>query len=580
MKALQRPLTFVLSLVVVVSVPGRADAQYGYGSRRDAPTPNTPRLLVGTCHSAPRQLGVDASKALRQRIQNENNVRDLYVIPNADVNKALTASGYAPDSALSVSDLGALGHLVRADEILDCDASKTPNGVRVAVRMLMANDVSRAQPLPPVEARNFEDAAKVLERENTAARRQLDGYTKCHDDVLNGKPQDAIKEAQDAIQKYPQATLARLCLAAAYSDSSLHYPPDSVLAVTNAILKIDSTNTSALRLAIGAYYDNKDQAGEINAMLKLHSLEPQNQTLAGQIVDVLATTSDPSRALPILQNMLKQNPGDPHMLSQLWKLQAKLNMYKQALATGVQMVHSDSALADSAYFSRQIAMASTDSNWALVAQFAEQGANKYPKDAQFPYLGGVALRNIHQLPQAAESFRRALAIDSTNKNAQLYLAQTYSDLGQPDSVVQIADAAIAAGGDKSLWGPMLLSPVQDLVNKAKTDTANAAQYYQRALALSLHADSLSSSPTGDFFIGISAIQLAIDALRQAQPAKDCDAAKRAQTMFAYVQQYMPQGGSVDAATAGSVMNVVQKYSPVADEMVKAYCKEPAKKKRR
>lgn len=579
MKAMQRPLTFILTLAVVASLPVRADAQYGYGTRRDAPTANTPRLLVGTCHSSPRQLGVDAAKALRKRIQDENNVRDLYVIPNTDVNKALTASGYAPDSALSLSDLGALGKLVRANEILDCDASRTPDGVHVVVRMMMASDVTQAQPLPPVDARNFEDAAKVLERENTAARRQLDGYSKCRDNLINGKPQDAIKEAEDAIKNYPQATLARLCLATAYGDSSVNYPPDSVLSVTDAILKIDPKNSFALRIAIGAYDKKGDQAGEVAAMQRLYKLQPQDQSLAEKIVDALAASPDPSKALPILQNLLKQNPGDPGLLSQMWKLQAKLNNYKDALATGEQMVHADSTLADSAYFSRQIAMASTDSNWAQVARFAGQAAKKFPKDAQFPYLGGVALRSIHQLPQAAESFRQSLAIDSTNKNAQLYLAQTYSDMGEPDSAVKVADHALAAGGDKKVWGPMLLAPVQDLVNKAKSDTANAAQYYRQALTISLHADSLAPSPTGDFFIGVSAIQLAVDALRKAQPTKDCDAAKEAQTMFAYVQQYMPQGGSVDAATAGAVMNAVQKFSPVADEMVKAYCKAPSKKRR-
>ncbi|HEU4989067.1 MAG TPA: tetratricopeptide repeat protein [Gemmatimonadaceae bacterium] len=578
MKALQRPMVVGLGLAMMAAVPSLAQAQYGY-SRPTGPTADTPHLLVGTCHSTPRQLGVDASKALRDRITNENNPRDLYVIPNKDVNGALTASGYAPDSALSVGDLGALGKLVHADEIVDCDASQTPNGVRLAARMLLASDVTKAQPYPPVDAKNWDDAAAAMERENTQARKQLDGYNKCRNDLINGKPQDAAREAQNAIKQYQRATLARLCLATAYADSTMHYPPDSVLAVTDEILKIDPANSFALRIAIGAYLKKGDQADEISAMEKLYQLEPQNLTLAGQIVDALAA-SDPSKALPILQQLLKQSPGDPTLLSQMWKLQAKLNMFHDAIATGEQMVRADSSLADSSYFHRQIAMATTDSNWAKVAEYAAEGEKKFPKDAQLPFLGGVAQRNLKQFDQAAASFRSALAVDPSNNNAKLYLAQTYSDLGMPDSVVKIADAAIAGGGDKATWGPMLLAPVQDLLGKTKTDTANATQYYKRAFDLSMHADSVAPSPTAHFFIGVTAIQLAVDGMRRSQTAAQgkqmdeaCSAAKDAQNYFTQAQLHMPQGGQVDAATAGAVMNAVTQYAPNADKMVKAYCKK-------
>ncbi|HEY5218996.1 MAG TPA: tetratricopeptide repeat protein, partial [Gemmatimonadaceae bacterium] len=200
-------------------------------------------------------------------------------------------------------------------------------------------------------------------------------------------------------------------------------------------------------------------------------------------------------------------------------------------------------------------------------------AKKFPKVAQFPYLEGVALRNTGQAAQATAAFRRALAIDPNNSNAQLFLAQTFIDLGQSDSVVALANSAIAAGGDKSKWGPMLLAPVQDLMNKAKTDTANATQYYQRSLDLSLHADTVSSSPTTKFFIGVASLQLAVAAMQAAQPAKDCADAKRAQDMFTLSALNMPAGGSVDATTAAAVMTAIQKYSPIADQMAKAYCKK-------
>ena len=572
MKALQRRMVVGLGFAVVASVPTTAEAQYGYNRPR-GPTVDTPHLLVGTCHSSPRQIGVDAAKELRDRIQTENNPRDLYVIPNKDVNTALTASGYTPDSALSMSDLGALGKLVHADEILDCDAAQTPSGVRVAVRMLLASDVTKAQPLAPVEAKNFGDAAKELERENTQARKQLDGYDKCRRDLLDGKLQQAAKEAQDAIGQYPQATLARLCLASVYADKRMNYPPDSVLALTDEILKIDPKNSFALRLAIGEYDKQHDQAKEIDAMQRLFQLEPQNQTLATQIVDALAASPDPAKALPILDDLLKRNPGDPNYLQQQWKLQAKLNMFQQALASGEQMVQSDTSLADSAYFHRQIAMAATDSNWAKVAEYAAQGETKFPNDPQLPYYGGNALRNLKQYPAAAVSFRKAFDLDTTNKNARLFLAQTFADMGQTDSVVAIADQAINAGANKDVWGPMLIAPAQDAFTAAQADTINATANYQKAYKYAMHADSVAPSQYTKFFASVSAFQIGTGVYREAAAKKDCALAKQADDLFATTQQFLPEGGAVSPETATNILKYLPQLADATGQMVKAYCKK-------
>lgn len=584
MKAMQHQWVVGLSLAVIAGLPVQGFAQYGYrGGTTSGPTADTPRLLVGTCHATPRQLGVDASKALRDRIQSETSPRDLYVIPNEIVNKALAQSGYTPDSALSLVDLGSLGKIVHADQLIDCDASVASGGVHLEARLLLSRDVTQTQPLAAVDAKNWGDAASQMEHEYTDSRKQMDGYTKCRDNLRDGKAQDAVKNARDAIKSYDKATLARICLAQAYIDKQVNYPPDSILAVAQQVMAIDPRNVFALQLEIGAYDRMGNIPKETEAMQKLYMLQPQDQTLALKIVDALASQADAAsatKALAIVDDMLKSNPGDPTVLQQKWKLQAKLNQFPQAIITGELMVHSDAALADSAYFQRQIAMASTDSNWAKVAEYAGQAAAKFPTNSEFPYLNGVALMKVNQLPDAAAAFRKSLAITPGNVNAQLFLASIYTNLNMPDSARKIADAAIAAGGDKSKWGPMLLGPVQALLTKAQADTANATQYYKQAYDLSIHADSVAPSATAHFFIGVSAVQLAVDAMRRAQVANGakhadeaCTAAKEAQNYFVQANIHMPLGGSVDAATAANVLNAVTTYSGNADEMVKTYCKK-------
>src|SRR5687768_7527045 len=118
------------------------------------------RILVATFRSTDRGLGVAGADAIRSRVAQEVPQKQLLVIRKEDINGTLAASGYAADSALSPSDMKELAKLMRADEILDGTVTKTADGVRVDARLLLARDVSLAQPLPPASARNVGDAAR------------------------------------------------------------------------------------------------------------------------------------------------------------------------------------------------------------------------------------------------------------------------------------------------------------------------------------------------------------------------------------------------------------------------------------
>ncbi|OYV70866.1 MAG: hypothetical protein B7Z72_07055, partial [Gemmatimonadetes bacterium 21-71-4] len=212
-------------------------------------------------------------------------------------------------------------------------------------------------------------------------------------------------------------------------------------------------------------------------------------------------------------------------------------------------------------------------NWAKVAQYAAQGQKKFPKDPQLPYLGGVALRNLKQLDDAAASFRQALALDAKNSNAQLYLAQTYSDLGQTDSMVAIADAALAAGGNKDVWGPMLLKPAQDAFTAAQADSTTAIPNYTKAYKYAMHADSLAPSKYTKFFAAVSAFQIGTDVYRRATAQKSCDLSKQANDLLNTTQYFLPEGGSVAPQAAASILQYLPQLLDATGKMVKFYCKE-------
>lgn len=584
MKVMQRRATIAVSLTLgCLSAPAALLAQ-----TRSVPDANTPRLLVAVFASTDKALGVQAADAIRTRIQSAVNVRQLYVIPRTDITNYLESSGYKSDSALGTADLKELAKLLRADEVLAGIVTRAPTGIRVEPRLLLARDPRLAQPLPTVDAANPVDAARAIERALQEARKQLLDNRACENHIRASAFDKAILAANAGIAKYPNATLARLCLATAYQ--SMKAPPDSVLRVVDEIRKIDPKNSIALGLAFGAYQAKGDQENAIRALVGMLKLEPTNTNLQGQVVSELAKLGKPSIAIPIVDSLLAQNPGDPQLIRQKWLLSlaaaaadtvpaTRLPLIETAVKAGEDMVRADTMLADSTYFARQIAAASAGAQTQKAVEFASLAVRKFPNSAEFWAMKANAERKAGQLQMARQSLIRALSIDPKIDNGNLLLATIYLEMNQPDSAVGIARRAVAAGEDAKTWGAFLLGPTQSLVRQAQA--TDSVFYWERASALAQEADRLSPSATSKFFVGVSSFQVGVDALRRADAeqrlrkpdkAKICTLSRTAQDMFLLTQMTMPQGGSVDPGVARQVLGVVGQYGARLEQMIKQNCK--------
>lgn len=573
MKVMQRRATIAVALTLGMSAPAVLIAQ----TRGPVPDANTPRLLVAVFASNDRSSGVQAADAIRSRIQGSVNAKQLWVIPRTDITNYLESSGYRADSSLGPSDLKELAKLLRADEVLFGLVTRTASGVRIEPRLLLARDVSLAQPLPMAEAANAADAARLIERSLSEARKQLPDNRACENHLRNKAYDKAIVSAKAGILKYPNATLARLCLASTYQDMKLG--ADSVLRVTDEIRRIDPKNSFALRIAYQAYQEKGDPESAVRALVGLLALEPANQTLQGQVVSELAKLGKPSVAVPIVDELLAQNPGDPQLLRQKWLLllaagQAdtgvvRSTLFGRAAVAGDEMVKADTMLADSVFFSRQI-IAGNAMTPPRGLEYASRAVQRYPRSAEFWALKANAERKAGQTQMAQQSLTRALSIDPKYPNGSLLLAQLYLDLNQPDSAVATARVAVAGGEDAKTWGAFLLTPTQAAWKHA--EQTKEIPDYQKALALAEESDKLAPSVTAKFFAGVSAFYAGIGSLQAAQKPKSCPLARTAQEMFLKTQLNMPAGGAVDANTAKTVLGYVAQYSPSADQMVKQYCK--------
>jgi len=572
---------FALSLAgtTMYAQAGAVAAQRG-----GAPNNDTPKILVATFRSSDRALGVLMADETRKRIQSEHNAKELYAITKANINNTLEASGYRPDSALNASDLMELSKQLSGDQVLDGSVNKAGTGVHVEARLLIktGNQVL-VQPLPPVEGKDAGDAAKTLEKALVDASKALPAYRKCTNNLRAQKYDEAATDARAGLTLYPNSTFARLCLLSAFSLGK--GSPDSIISAATAVLAVDPTSLIALNNAAESYAAKGDKDKSIEYQLRIYRADPTNTAVVSSIIQQLAQSGAPDRAIPMIDSLLVQNPGDPAMLSTKWKLQLAAKQYKNALATGEELVKVDTAAATLDYFQRQIGAAQSDSNSAAAQALAARAAQKYPKDAQIQMLLVQGYRKAGQLQQAYDAARRVNELDPKRSDAWLYAVATAKDLNMVDSSLAIAQKAIAAGADKEAIGQQLLAIVGAAQQKAvgAKGTPDERAAWEATLKTAQTVDAVTPTTGTKFFIGLSAFQVALDAINHANSlqktaakdkadrAKACDETKVAEDMAATTAIAMPAGGSYSKEAAGQILAALSQVQDAIPQFKKVFC---------
>jgi predicted Zn-dependent protease len=565
-KVLQRHAVKAAGLLSLAAFPAVVAAQRGA-----QPGADTPRLLIATFRSAgDAALGVQSAEAIRTRVQQEIPVRQLWVLSRNDINNYLTSSGYKADSALSLTDLKELAKLMRADEILDGAATKTANGVRVDARLILSRDIALVQPLPAVEARTANDAAKQIEKSLAEARKSLADYRRCESALRDQKYDVAATAAREAIAKYPSSTLGRLCLMSAYHFGK--QPPDSVIRSAVDALAQDSTSTMALGILATAYETKGDTAKQVETLIRLTKFDP---SIRPRVLPILGRMGRPDIALPLVRQMLAESPGDPELLRMQWLLLLSGKQWKEALAAGEEYVKGDTAASTVDYFTRQISAATQDSQPQLASQIAARGVQKFPRDATLWAIYAQTLSRSGQLEQAITAMRRALEIDPKAEGGWPWVVYTLVQMNQTDSALAAAKQAVATGADKAALANVLQVPM-GAAAKAAQDAAegsNKRELWLAAYRRAAQVDSIAPTAMSKYFVGVSAFQVGLDALQGLNKSKSCSEVKLLEDMWAEAQINMPAGAAAGAdqrAAATQVMGVIQQYSPNIAQAKKAF----------
>ncbi|HEY4218382.1 MAG TPA: tetratricopeptide repeat protein [Gemmatimonadaceae bacterium] len=555
-------------------------AQQQPAQRGGPPGSDTPYILIATFHSSDMKLGVDAADEVRHRVQDEHTAKELYVVPKMNINNTLEASGYRPDSALNASDLMELSKQLHGEFVLDGTATKLPNnGVRIESRLLTRTGTQTlVQPLPPVDGKDVGEAGKSIERSISEALKGMPAYKTCTNDLRAAKYADAVTQAQIGIKAYPGSVLNRLCELSAYSYNKA--PADAVIALSNEILALDPTSMIALTNLADSYAQKGDTSKAIETNLRIYRADPTNQAVAESIVAQLANSGAPDKALPIIDSLLKDNPGDAGMVHTKWSVLRRAKQWKDAIATGELLAKLDTTQITVDYFNRMISDAQADSDVAKQNEIATKAAQKFPTDVDFPLLLASNYQKAGQLQQALTAARRATVADPKSANAWLLSIITANSLKMSDSSGAWAKSAIAAGVSKDQLGAALIGPANDAFQKAQASKLRADWF--TALQIAEQVDSIAPTTNSKFFIGVTSYSAAADIMTEVQElikskkkedhAQACTEVKQAEDLFATTSIAMPAGGSVSPPTAGQILGAVQQYGPYIDQFKKTYCK--------
>ena len=525
-----------------------------------------PRVMVATFASAEKDLGLQAAEAIRNRVTRDVDVRRLIVIPKADINNTLTASGYSTTEALQSNDAKALATLLRADEYVEGTVTKTPTGVKVDARLVLARDQTLQQPLPSVEAANVNQAAAAVSRSYQQAREQLANERNCYTAFRAGKHAEAVQLARSALSKYPNGTIAMVCLANAFQELK---QTDSVLAVSERITAVDPRNIPALRYLAQIYQERKDTEKATQALTSLMAADPGNERLREQVIATFATGGQAAKAVPIVEEALRANPGDPKTLNMAWRLYLAAQQYEKAIATGAELIRADTAMADTAYFIRT-ASAATQVNPAQGAQIAAQGIQKFPSNATLYVVQSAALGKAGQNAQAAAALKRALQLNPRVESGYTQLAMLYSSMNQPDSVLAAIRQAAAAGGDKTILSQIALKEGNNAYRAGNTSKDRTV--LGRAVSFLKLSDELNPSPTAKFLQGASSFVIGQSAVDEAQKSNSCSLARLAKDSFTAAQENLPAGLAEYPDAAKQYLTYLPQFTPAVDDMIRRYCK--------
>ncbi|HEY0780066.1 MAG TPA: tetratricopeptide repeat protein [Gemmatirosa sp.] len=541
--------------------------------QRGTPDPNAPRVMVAVFRSTDKNSGVRAADAVRDRLIGDFNLKQLYVLPKADINANLEASGFPTNEALAPHDARALAQQLRADEYVTGTVSSTGGQTRVDAAMVLTRDNSLVQPLGSYQVNKPDQAAQQISREFEAAQRAFTAERDCVNNARDKKIPEAVAAAQRGIAAYPKTTLARVCLANIYvtqrdqdttNAARVKTYNDSALGVARQILALDANSLPALRIQYAALQAAGQRDSATNVLLRLVAADPTNTRLREQVINEYAANGQASSALPLVKQLVTDNPGDPTYLQLQTRVQLAAKDYKGAVTSFQELAKEDTTSATADLYSRVAIGARLDSQPQVASQLLAEGVKRYPNNGGLLTDYADALAASGQTQQAIDLLNRMAQTNPKTPGLYTAMANLYTQLKRPDDAFKALQQAQANGDSASTISDAAVNLGATAYQAASASKSVAD--YQRAISILEFANKTNRTDRGQFFLGVASLGLGGQLLQDAQKNRSCEAVAGARTAFNTAQLNLPAGGRVNPQGAQQALAALAQYSPYPDQL--------------
>ena len=556
-------------------------ATFGASSLIAQSTKTGDRVMIPTLQSPDKELGVQAAEAIRNQLTKQTNLRELVVVPKADINNSLTSSGYSTTEALAPGDAKALATLVRAPQYLEGSVTKTPTGFKIESRLIISRDMTKGQVLPTAQGAKLDDAANQVAKAIKDARRQLPAEETCHNNYAQGKYQEAVNSARAELAKTPNANILAMCLAESYD--RLHQS-DSAIAVAERVRASDARNIPALRLLATTYRSmidsprpgvtpaalSQDTTKLLEALAAMAAADPTNLRLVQDVINTYPQLGRPKAAIPLVRDLLQNNPGDPALLNLAWLVYLNAGEYQAAIDVGTEMARVDTAAATADYYRRLMAAYAALNQPQKASEVAALATRKFPNDPTLALLNANNLYKQGQLQMALDAVNKVLAADPKNAQGYFLKAQIQSGLKQNAEMMQTLQTARTNGADPGALSQLALKAGSDAYKEgqASKDIAD----FQRAIQFLQLSDQLQSSADAKFLLGASAFSVGQTATITANEKRSCELARTARDAFNLASMNLPAGGQKYPNEAAQLLTAIPQFTPAVENEVKRFCK--------
>lgn len=567
-----RRMTLVASIIVAGgSTATRAEAQAGR-----APVQTERVLVVAPIPADPGDsaYAVVFGDELRKGLEGKAR-RQLSVVTKEKMGEALEASGFSRDALLDDNAANQLARFLQADAYVvgRIEANPVPKADVHLIEVRRSGLSGWIHVRGPGGA-TAKQLADLLSDSLDGHVRAAESTRECLDRRDRRDFRGAKERARRAFQFVLNHPAAAMCLAVVFEAEQA--PPDSLIPVLEMAVKGDSLNTRPWEM-LGRQYQARathdDSLKAADAFIRQLQADPSDARLRTGIAALLITLKEHARASEVLDEGLRQNPGDLATLQLKARACEEGSLWACLVESLAAQYEVDTSLVGKLDFYGKIFGAAQQANdTAAMVRWSGEAVRRMPNEVNMWRARLAAFNTAGMQDSAIGANWRIAQLDRTDIRPLLGLAQIYTEkvkidstapldtvtLGRVDSLLQRVAALKSNGAgqptDTNVWmnvAVMYFKPGTEMI-QARVRPDFAIGWVEKAKQYDVRKQL---STQADFFLGLGYMfnmssAFDFNALSQ---SKNCRTLGSLDEYVKKLRAAMTAGASVQPATAQQVL---------------------------